>query len=247
MRATRNKVAAEEDIEWLTKLMKGEKTGGVGGVDIKHKKRVLSKEKRMKEELERSEKESKRKDWESKAKKELIFQCDTELNSSKSDVESELDSSKSDAESEVFHNKRVKKDSVTLTFPANLSKHPVISLTADRLQLTDTDLYQTLVAGGAKSEALSLSKSTVRRNRLKNRETSAKKIIEETSQKAASMILTLHWDGKIMTDLNHEVEDRLAILISGYPHFQEGKIITVADISNGKGRTMAGELNCALM
>ena len=103
------------------------------------------------------------------------------------------------------------------------------------------------MAGGAKSEVLSLSKSTVRRNRLKNRETSAKKIIEETSQKVASMILTLHWDGKIMTDLNHEVEDRLAILISGYPHFQEGKIITVADISNGKGRTMAGELNCALM
>ena len=122
----------------------------------------------------------------------------------------------------------------------------MISLTADRLQLSDAELYQTLGAvaavGGLGSEDLRLSKSTVRRNRLKNRKTCAKKIIEETSQKSASMILTLHWDGKIMTDLNREVKDRLAILISGYPHFKEGKLISVADISDGKGRTMADKI-----
>ena len=65
----------------------------------------------------------------------------------------------------------------------------------------------------------------------------ARNIIEETSQKSTSMILTLHWDGKIMTDLNREVKDRLFILISGYPHFKEGKLITGADISDGKGRS----------
>ena len=158
VRATRHKVAAE-DTEWFEKLMKGEKTGGVGGVDMKHKKRVLSKEKIVKSEQEMADKENARKDKESKVKTKLEFH-----------IESESDSSKSDAECEMSSSKIVKKDSVALTLPANLSKHPIISLTADRLQLSDVDLYQTLgviaAVGGVVSEDLRLSKRTVRRNRL---------------------------------------------------------------------------------
>ena len=98
VRATRHKVAAE-DTEWFEKLMKGEKTGGVGGVDMKHKKRVLSKEKIVKSEQEMADKENARKDKESKVKTKLEFH-----------IESESDSSKSDAECEMSSSKIVKKD-----------------------------------------------------------------------------------------------------------------------------------------
>ena len=238
VRSTRHKVAAEEDIAWLEKLMKGEKTGGVGGVDMKHQKRVLAKENKLKSEQIRATKEKERKCIESKARKKIEFHSGSESE----------ECSEGDAGDDVTFRcqKRVKRDYVTLTLPANLSQHPIITETADRLHLSHRDLYQTLGAitavGGIDSEDLKLSKTSVRRNRIKNRKARAEMIVREMSTKSASMILTLHWDGKIMADLTREVKDRLAISISGYPHFIEGKLITVADITNGKGRTMADKI-----
>ena len=58
----------------------------------------------------------------------------------------------------------------------------------------------------------------------------------------AKTMLLFHWDDNIMTNQNREVKDRLAILISGYPHFKEGKLVTVADISDEKGRAMADKI-----
>ena len=238
VRSTRHEAAAEEDIAWLEKLMKGEKTGGIAGVDTKHKKRVLSKENLLKSEQARVMKEKERINMECKARKKLQFHSESESD----------DHSESDPDDIVTFQceKRVKKDFITLTLPANLAQHPIITDTADRLNLTHHDLYQTLgaitAAGKINSEDVKLSKSTVRRKRLKNREARAKNIVQDMCEKSTTMILTLHWDGKIMADLQQEVKDRLAISISGYPHFTEGKLITVADIKNGKGRTMADKI-----
>jgi hypothetical protein len=71
---------------------------------------------------------------------------------------------------------------------------------------------------------VSLSKSTIRRARIVNREEVCQ-LAREEFKKLQPFLSALHWDGAIMKDINNCLHDMLAILISGPPHYKEGKII----------------------
>ena len=50
---------------------------------------------------------------------------------------------------------------------------------------------------------------------------------------------TLHWDSKLVPDINKEMIDRLAILISGMPGFAEGNLLGVPVITSSTGERQA--------
>ena len=75
-----------------------------------------------------------------------------------------------------------------------------------------------------------------------NRIKEAKRIREEFTTKTKDSILALHWDEKLMTDLSRNKAERLAILVSSFPHCPEGKLIHVSTTADGKGATMADEI-----
>ena len=83
---------------------------------------------------------------------------------------------------------------------------------------------------------------TIERNRDKNRLREAKRIREEFAAKTKDSILALHWDEKLMTDLSRTTAERLAILVSSYPHCVEGKLVCVSTTADGRGSTIADEV-----
>ena len=55
--SSRNSDAAKEDIEWLNKIKRDEKTGVLAGVDMNHKHILLHREERFNKEMKRKMKE----------------------------------------------------------------------------------------------------------------------------------------------------------------------------------------------
>lgn len=50
---------------------------------------------------------------------------------------------------------------------------------------------------------------------------------------------TLHWDGKLIPDFRKENKERLGILVSGMPDFEEGKLLGIPVITNTTGEEQA--------
>ena len=54
---------------------------------------------------------------------------------------------------------------------------------------------------------------------------------------------TIHFDGKILTDLSGEKGDRLAVMLSGdTPQCQSGKLFSARLIQDGTGKSQAEEV-----
>ena len=50
---------------------------------------------------------------------------------------------------------------------------------------------------------------------------------------------TLHWDGKLVPDINKQNKERLGVLVSGMPDFEESKLLGVPVITNSTGEEQA--------
>ena len=87
-----------------------------------------------------------------------------------------------------------------------------------------------------------ISRMTVERNREKNRLKEADRIRKEFAELTRDSIFALHWDEKLMTDISRHTAERLAILVSSYPHCVQGKLVCVATTADGKGATVAEEV-----
>ena len=87
-----------------------------------------------------------------------------------------------------------------------------------------------------------VSKAAVHRNRNDNWESEGERILKDFAENSKKCVLSLHWDEKIMVDLDKKKAERLAILVSGHPVCTEGKLIHVSTLENGNGVTMADKI-----
>ncbi|KAG0721222.1 hypothetical protein GWK47_006496 [Chionoecetes opilio] len=121
---------------------------------------------------------------------------------------------------------------------------PQVSAALDRTNISDRKAAHVLLPFaeelGANTRELSLSASTINRQRKRHRQEKAAELKEKF---APDVPLTLHWDGKLMPSLTNEgVVDRLPILVSG-----EGveKILAVP-ITDGKAEPTANTIHSVI-
>ena len=91
---------------------------------------------------------------------------------------------------------------------------------------------------------VTLSYSTIRRHRIKNREVICKEARDHFLANMPPRVV-LHWDGKMLKDITGRVHEMEAILLSGYPVFEEGKLIGVIELVDEEGKMSGtGETQC---
>ena len=91
---------------------------------------------------------------------------------------------------------------------------------------------------------INLSHSTIRRHRIKNREVICKEARDHFLARMPPRVV-LHWDGKMLKDITGRVNEMEAILLSGYPEFEEGKLIGVIPLVDDEGKMSGtGETQC---
>ncbi|KAF0292832.1 hypothetical protein FJT64_009259 [Amphibalanus amphitrite] len=92
-----------------------------------------------------------------------------------------------------------------------------------------------LKSGGADLSQFSVSKTTVNRARSANRELTAERVREEF-QLHKPKHAALHWDSKLVRTVTRTKEDRLAVLVSGAPHYKEGKLLGIPPMEDEDGK-----------
>jgi len=119
-----------------------------------------------------------------------------------------------------------------------------LSAALDRTKMSSRNatyvLSEMVSSLGHDVSAATFSKSTIQRTRAKQRAAKAAYI---KSQFSTDVLLTVHWDGKLMEDLtSHEQVDRLPILVSGVGIEQ---LLGVPKLHSGSGEEMAAAIaNC---
>ena len=87
----------------------------------------------------------------------------------------------------------------------------------------------------------SISRPTLERKRINNRTVLMMQEMQDF-EKNKPEYAGLHWDGKLMLDITGELQEHEAILVSGSPHYLEGKILCVAKLMDEEGNpTSTGE------
>ena len=142
---------------------------------------------------------------------------------------------------------RQRPKSITLTLPAQqlptiLARTSTVTKTSARHELK---IVSTLLqAGDADINNVSLSKSTIHRQRKSTITSDAAKMRERLKKfefsEEQTKFLVLHWDGKIIQYITGDTEERLAIAVSA-PNFIPGQFIASPAMADGKGLTMS---NC---
>ena len=105
----------------------------------------------------------------------------------------------------------------------------------DRTKLTNRVttgfVASVLNAAGGDLNDFVISKDTVIRERNKRREVIATKVKSEFEAKKPKFGC-LHWDGKLVDEMLGTKDERLAVLVSGSPHFIEGKVIGIPRLTD---------------
>ena len=126
----------------------------------------------------------------------------------------------------------------------DLSSNPHLLSTIDRVGVSSRKATMissaTAMALGHSLDNIKLSKSAVHENRSKNRPTIAKKVKDSFQPPKRS---TIHFDGKILTDLSQNCGDHLAVVLSGdTPQCRQGKLLSARMIETGSGFDQAEEV-----
>ena len=80
-----------------------------------------------------------------------------------------------------------------------------------------------------------LSFNTIKRKRESNREVAKEQIIQEFNDNKPKNV-ALHWDGKLITNYSDEKCEFEAIVASGAPNYQEGKLLSVSKVKDKSGK-----------
>ena len=87
----------------------------------------------------------------------------------------------------------------------------------------------------------SISRATLDRKRASNRTVIMEQAMEEFSRNKP-VRAALHWDGKLVQDTTGILRENEAILVSGAPHYLEGKLLAVSLLVDEEGQpTSTGE------
>ena len=124
--------------------------------------------------------------------------------------------------------------------PTNPLKAKAVCQMADRLNLSLNQATGTTAAilksSGIDLDSVAISKTSCHRYCQENRA-----IMEDEikSSIVAPEFCVLHWDGKVMEDPHKKWSDRLAILISGTPDYEQDKLLGVPEIVDSTGPSQA--------
>lgn len=95
---------------------------------------------------------------------------------------------------------------------------------------------------GCEIDDITLSRSSIRRERMKHRSNMFQQLKTEFQEPNAK--LTVHWDGKLLQNLTgKEKVDRLPVIVSGESVHQ---LLTVAKLASGTGENQADAVYAAL-
>ena len=127
-----------------------------------------------------------------------------------------------------------RRNTVPIALPKAIMESEDICATADRYKISDVGLTAIVAAvlrtGGADVSEFILSKSSTRRSRLINRHKISNIHMQEFMKNPPPDLL-VHWDSKLIKDVlgskDGEKIESLAVLVSGTPHFEEGKILII--------------------
>ena len=112
--------------------------------------------------------------------------------------------------------KKSKPEKIQLEISSNFTDDPDLTAEADRRKISNQAYFSITAAilkkAGVEENMVSLSKETIRRNRNKNREELAEKIRRDFAESTKEDILSLHWDEKIMEDIDHTHSEKPVIL-----------------------------------
>lgn len=225
-----NIMTSEEDKQFLIAVRQNRHQFLIGSVDRK----TLNKCKKIKEKRERLEKLRER---ENKDISALTEKCSTSLlsclSSSSDPTDEEETSSNTEPQLSAMlpPQKRARKDIINSQLASTLD---VSKLSDRRATMVVTS---TLKSAGCDPSEFNVNKSSIRRQRVKNRKAVAESLKSEFKHNTS---LTIHWDGKLIEDITgHETVDRLPILISGHGVDQ---LLAVPKLQHGTSEACASAI-----
>ena len=159
-----------------------------------------------------------------------------------------------DYNSNLGQGKRKRPKTMLLEVPCNPMMSPDLTAGLDRTRTSDREAMRILAKqykgmktpDGAPVDLndVTISRSTIRRYRIKNRDVICKEARDHFLARMPPRVV-LHWDGKMLKDITGRVHEMEAILLSGYPDFEEGKLIGVISLVDEQGNMSGtGESQC---
>ena len=143
-----------------------------------------------------------------------------------------------------------KKDTVLLELPTDIMNSPEVCAMLDRTGTTSRKaigVVSSILKSGkidgkdADLSSFSLSRAGLERKRVHNRTVLMEQAIEEFKLNKPKLA-ALHWDGAMFKDITGILQEHESILVSGAPHYMEGKILSVTKLVDENGKpTSTGE------
>ena len=186
-----------------------------------------------------------------KARDEKIeAQNSSELGKQTLDEDFQVSSEDSDVENSIrdpeytFKSKKKQKtcNLVNVKLPSNILKNENLVGSLDRAGLSyrksTNVIMSVLKSGDADLNDFKISTMSSNRKRHMVRKQATENIKRDFKCPA---YCTLHWDGKILENVKGENKERLAVVISGSPEYEEGKILGTHFICGGSGEHQKNE------
>ena len=152
------------------------------------------------------------------------------------------------------HSRKKKEDTVLIELPKDIFNNPEVCSMLDRTATTSrkaVGVVSTIIKSGkiqGKEADLSqfiLSRKTLERKRASNRSVMMQQVMVEFQEKKPKFA-ALHWDGKLMKDITGTLKEQESIIVSGAPHYIEGKLLSVSKLEDEEGNpTSTGEAQAA--
>ena len=143
-----------------------------------------------------------------------------------------------------------KKQTVLVELPTDILNSPDLCSMLDRTGTTCNKaigvVSSVLKSGKVDGKEVDLSqfkisKKTLQRKRVSNRTVNMEKEIEDFA-KNKPKYAAAHWDGKLMKDVTGSLQEHESILVSGSPHYTEGKLLSVSKlVDEDNNPTSTGE------
>ena len=153
--------------------------------------------------------------------------------------------SRSDSDIHAFEKKTISPSTQmkTLVLDKSPLSSPRILATADRIGLSTRERTMFMAAvikdGGGKLDDYTISQASTLRVSKAGRSQMASEI---QSNFKVPKFISVHWDGKILLNKEGTKDNRVAVVITGHPNIQEGKILGISTVQEGTGYCEAHEI-----
>ena len=165
-------------------------------------------------------------------------------------IENENDKDVMDTDFEYKGKHKKKNESVIVELPADIMNNPELCSMLDRTATSSrkaVGLVSSILKCGkidgkqVDLNQFSLSRASLEKKRIHNRSVlMEQEMMDFDTNKPVHA--NLHWDGALMKDVTGKLQENEAILVSGAPHYLEGKILCVCKLTNADGEpTSTGE------